>query len=160
MTAHRKDITAGLAPGQEPAGADYERDFYSWLMEQARHLREGRVDALDRDNLAEEIESLGREQFNKLVSALRVLMAHMLKWDHQPSLRSRSWVLTIEEQRIEIADVLSDNPGLKARIAEAITRAYRRARIEAARETGLDEAQFPATCPYSFDDVTTRSFAR
>ena len=99
-------------------------------------MREGRFDALDRDNLAEEIESLGREQFNKLVSALRVLMLHMLKWDHQPSLRSRSWVLSIEEQRLEIADVLSDNPGLKPRIGEAIARAYRRARIEAAKETG------------------------
>ena len=94
MAGHPKDIGADLASGDEPMRADYERDFYSWLMEQARHLRQSRLDALDRDNLAEEIESLGREQFNKLVSALRVLMAHMLKWDHQPSLRSRSWVLS------------------------------------------------------------------
>ena len=94
-------------------------------MEQARHLREGRFEALDCDNLAEEIESLGREQFNKLVSALRVLMAHVLKWDHQTSLRSRSWILSIQEQRLEIADVLSDNPSLKSRIDEAIARAYR-----------------------------------
>jgi hypothetical protein len=160
MAETKKEIVADLAPGDEPVRAEYEHDFYSWLMGQARHLREGRFDALDRSNLAEEIESLGREQFNKLVSALRVLMAHMLKWDHQPSLRTRSWVLTIEEQRIEIADVLADNPGLRPRIGEAVGRAYRRARIEAARETGLDEAQFPATCPYSFDDITTRSFSR
>ena len=56
---------------------------------------------------------MGREQFNKLVSAFRVAMLHMLKRDHQPSLRSRSWVLSIDEQRLEIADVLADNPGLK-----------------------------------------------
>jgi len=140
--------------------AEYERDFYSWLMEQARHIREGRFDALDRDNLAEEIEALGREQFNKLVSALRVLMLHMLKWDHQTALRSRSWVLSIEEQRLEIADVLADNPGLRPRIAEAIARAYRRARIEAAKETGLDETVFPPACPYSFDDIVSRVFSR
>jgi predicted DNA-binding ribbon-helix-helix protein len=160
MAEQRKDIEADIAPGDEPVRADYERDFYSWLMEQARHLREGRFAALDRDNLAEEIESLGREQFNKLVSALRVAMLHMLKWDHQPSLRSRSWVLSIEEQRLEIADVLADNPGLKPRIAEAVARAYRRARIEAAKETGLDETAFPATCPYSFDDIVSRAFTR
>jgi Domain of unknown function DUF29 len=160
MAGPRKDITADLAPGDEPPHAEYERDFYSWLMEQARHLREGRFETLDRDNLAEEIESLGREQFNKLVSALRVLMVHLLKWDHQPSLRSRSWVLSIQEQRLEIADVLSDNPGLQPRIDEAIARAYRRARIEAARETGLDEAIFSPTCPYSFDDITSRVFSR
>src|SRR5271169_2992029 len=153
MAGHPKDIGADLAPGDEPMRADYERDFYSWLMEQARHLRQSRLDALDRDNLAEEIEALGREQFNKLVSALRVLMLHMLKWDHQTALRSRSWVLSIEEQRLEIADVLADNPGLRPRIAEAIVRAYRRARIEAAKETGLDETVFPPDCPYSFDDL-------
>jgi Domain of unknown function DUF29 len=160
MAETKKEIVADLAPGDEPVRAEYGHDFYSWLMEQARHLREGRFDVLDRNNLAEEIESLGREQFNKLVSALRVLMAHVLKWDHQPSLRTRSWVLTIEEQRIEIADVLADNPGLRPRIGEAVCRAYRRARIEAARETGLDEAPFPATCPYSFDDIITRIFSR
>ncbi len=85
----------GLAPPDEPVGAQYERDFYSWLMEQARLVREGRCDALDRENLAEEIESLGREQFNKLESALRVLLTHILKWDHQPARRSRSWALSI-----------------------------------------------------------------
>jgi hypothetical protein len=159
MAGSRRDIEAALAPGDEPVRSEYERDFYSWLMEQARLLREGRFDALDRDNLAEEIESLGREQFNKLVSALRVAMLHMLKWDHQPSLRSRSWVLSIEEQRLEIADVLTDNPGLKPRIGEAMARAYRRARIEAARETGLAEAVFPTECPYVFDDIIKRNFS-
>lgn len=160
MAEDRKDIEAALAPGDEPVRAEYERDFYSWLMEQARHLREGRLDALDRANLAEEIESLGREQFNKFVSALRVAMVHMLKWDHQSAMRSRSWVLSIEEQRLEIADVLADNPGLKPRIGEAIARAYRRARIEAAKETGLNEAAFPIECPYSFDDIVKRNFSR
>jgi len=68
-------------------------------------------------------------------------------------------VLSIEEQRLEIADVLADNPGLRPRIGEAITRAYRRARIEAAKETGLDEV-FPPVCPYSFDDIVSRVFSR
>ena len=160
MSGTRKDLTTDLAPADELLAAEYERDFYSWLMEQARHLRDGRFEALDCDNLAEEIESLGREQFNKLVSALRVLMAHILKWDHQAALRSRSWVLSIQEQRIEIADVLDDNPGLKPRLPEAIARAYRRARIEAAKETGLEEDKFPAVCPYAFDELITRIFRR
>src|SRR6202140_5961368 len=109
-----------LAPGDEPMRAAYERDFYSWLLEQAHHLRAGRWNALDLDNVAEEIESLGREQFNKLESALRVLMLHMLKWDHQPELRSRSWALSIKAQRAELDDIIADNPGLKPRIGEAV----------------------------------------
>jgi hypothetical protein len=148
----------GLAP-EAPARGGYMRDFYSWLMEQARLVREGRWDAVDRENLAEEIESLGREQFNKLESALRVLLLHILKWDHQPERRSRSWILSIEAQRTEVEDVLADNPGLGPRIPEAIARGYRRARIEAAKETDLEKEAFPETCRYSFDDLMSRQFS-
>ena len=56
----------GLAPTDEPVGAACESDFYSWSQEQARLIRAGRLDAIDRENVAEEIQSLGREQFNKL----------------------------------------------------------------------------------------------
>ncbi|MBX9778309.1 MAG: DUF29 domain-containing protein [Xanthobacteraceae bacterium] len=128
-------------------------------MEQARFVREGRLDALDRDNLAEEIESFGREQFNKLVDALRVLMLHMLQWDHQPERQSRSWALSIKVQRHDLDDVLADNPGLTPRIAEAVERAYRKARLDAMQETGLDEEAFPMTRPYSFVDITSRRFS-
>lgn len=150
---------ADLVPAEEPAGASYDRDFYTWSLEQARLVREGRWNAVDRDNVAEEIESLGREQFNKLASALRVLMLHMLKWDHQPQLRSRSWVLSIETQRLELADIVADNPGLRPRIPEAIARGYRKARLEAARETELDKNEFATTCPYGWDDIVSRTFA-
>jgi len=149
----------GLAPPNEPLRAEYERDLYSWSREQARLLREGQWKLVDRDNVAEEIESLGRTEFNRLESALRVLMLHMLKWDHQPAHRSRSWALSIDAQRVEIEDVLGDNPGLKPRIDEAIARGYRKARIEAAKETGLDKADFPAECPYSWDHIVSREFS-
>jgi hypothetical protein len=148
-----------LAPGDEPMRAAYERDFYSWLLEQAHHLRAGRWNALDRDNLAEEIESLGREQFDKLESALRVLLLHILKWDHQPERRGRSWWATIGEQRLRLDDLLADNPSLRPRIPEAVARAYRRARLRAVKETDLDEARFPQACPYSWDDIVSRDFS-
>jgi hypothetical protein len=159
MASKVKDGDVRRAPDQ-PAAAVYWDDFYSWLMEQAAHLRAGRWEALDRENLAEEIESLGREQFNKLESTLRLLLIHMLEWDHQPDLRSPSRVLSIEAQRLELGGVLCDNPGLKPRMAEATARAYRRARIEAANETRLEESEFPEECPYSWDDIVTRELAR
>ena len=86
MASRIKD-NIGLAGPENPVAADYSCDFYSWLMEQARHVREGRWDSIDRENLAEEIESLGREQFNTLESALRVLLLHFLKRmrDEEPS---------------------------------------------------------------------------
>jgi hypothetical protein len=159
MTGRPTDSETDLVPAAEPVSASYERDFYTWSLEQARLVREGRWDAVDRDNVAEEIESLGREQFNKLASALRVVMLHMLKWDHQPELRSRSWVLSIETQRLELEDVVADNPGLRSRIPEAITRGYRKARLEAAKETGVAKELFPETCPYGWNDIVSRVFS-
>ena len=150
----------GLAPTDEPVGTGYDRDLYTWSQEQARLIRAGQLDAIDRENVAEEIESLGREQFDKLESALRVLLIHFLKWDHQPNLRSRSWTLSIAAQRLEIDDVIGDNPGLKSRIDEAVTRAYRKARIAAARETDLELGVFPEQCHYGWDDIINREFRR
>jgi hypothetical protein len=158
MAPRSKDNGPPLAP-EALERADYARDVYAWSQEQARLIREGRWEEIDRDNVAEEIESVGRTEFNQLVSALRVLMLHMLKWDHQPERRSRSWVTSLKTQRNDLDDVLSDNPGLKPRIAEAIARAYRNARAEAAQETGLDEETFPAMCPYSFEDIAKRTFS-
>ena len=155
--AGRTRRAAGSATLERPS-TGYDRDFYSWSQEQGRLVREGRWNEVDRENVAEEIESLGREQFNELESAVRVLLMHILKWDHQPERRSRSWSGAIAAQRVELEDVLGDNPGLQPRISEAIIRAYRRARIEAANETELNLKTFSEACPYSFQDITSRPF--
>jgi len=149
-----------IAPADEAAAASYDRDFYSWTQEQARLVRAGQWARVDRENVAEEIESLGRTEFNKLESALRIILLHMLKWDHQPARRSRSWALSISQQRLELDDVLADNPGLRPRIDDAIARAFRKARLQAVQQTNLNETQFPVACPYSWDDLVSREFSR
>jgi Domain of unknown function DUF29 len=137
----------------------YDADFYSWSLEQTRLVREGRWADLDHENVADEIESLALGQFNKLETAIRNLLIEILKWDHAPSARTRSSVLSIELQRIEIEELLSDNPGMRPRIPEALARAYRRARLGAANETGLEKSVFPDPCPYSLHDIMSREFA-
>ncbi|AMJ62204.1 DUF29 domain-containing protein [Bosea sp. PAMC 26642] len=136
----------------------YEQDFYFWAFRQAALLREGRLTELDIANVAEELETLGRAEFNSLVSVLRVLTMHMLKWDYQPEKSSRSWILTITNQRLDLTDVLAENPGLKPRFGEALERAYKRAHLDAANETGLDMKQFPVECPYDLAAITERDF--
>ena len=66
--------------------------------------------------------------------------------------------MSIAAQRVEIDDVLADSPGLKPRLTEAIVRAYRRARLDAPRETGLDTDMFAIACPYAWNDVRVRTF--
>src|SRR5215475_1428764 len=138
---------------------DHGRDLYSWLVEQARLVQDGRWEAVDQANLAREIEALAQEQFNRLESALHGLLTHLLKWDHPAIRRSRGRVQSLQAQRQSVVDVLARNPGLKARVPEAMVQCYRKARAEAANEVGLDENSFPAKCPYEWDEIVARDFA-
>ena len=136
--------------------ARYDRDLYSWAVEQAALLRAGRIAEADALNIAEEIDDVGNEQYEKLESALRIILLHLLKWDHQPQRRSRSWHLSISVQRKHVARVLRKNPGLKSVVDEAIVEAYEIARIEAAAQTLLEPDDFPLECSYSWDDIMER----
>src|SRR5215218_2046377 len=123
-----------------PDGAGYEDDCYAWANQQAERLRRGEWSKLDALNLAEEIEDVGRELYDKLESAFRIILLHVLKWDHQSERGTRSWAGSIKVHRLDAGALLDKHPGLKPRADEAIRDAYRRARIKAAAETGLDEA--------------------
>lgn len=138
--------------------ASYDQDFYAWSHEQAALLRAGRADEADLEHIAEEIESMGKTEKRELIARLTILLLHLVKWQFQPALRSRGWRLNIEGQRLDLEDRLRDNPSLKAILAPAIAQAYRRALIEAERETGLDAATFPANCPYSFAQMMSGDF--
>ncbi len=127
-----------------------EADLYSWALRQAELLRAGRLSEIDPAGIAEEIDDVGEEQYLRLESALRVLMLHLLKWDHQPDRRSRSWTLTVLEQRRRVQRQLKKNPGLKSQLEEALAAAYEDARVEAASETGLPLRTFPASRPFDY----------
>ena len=127
----------------------YETDFFAWANEQASLLRAGKLSMADIENIAEEIESMGKSEKRELVSRLTVLILHLLKWQFQPNLRGNSWRLSVANSRDQLADHLSDNPSLKAKLPEAIEAAYRYARRDAARETGMDVDTFPACLLYT-----------
>ena len=101
-----------------------EVDLYSWARRQAELLRAGRLSEIDAAAIAEEIDDVGEEQNDKLESAIRVLMFHLLKWDHQLSMRSCSWTLTIREQRRRAERQLQKSPELKSQVDEALEAAY------------------------------------
>jgi hypothetical protein len=131
----------------------YETDFYAWTREQAELLRAGKLPALDVAHLAQEIESIGRNERNRLADRLAVLLAHLLKWRFQPGLRCNSWRLTIREQRRRAARVLAQNPSLGGVLDAILADSYGDAVLMAERETGLPESTFPAACPWTFDQA-------
>ncbi|SIO41275.1 protein of unknown function DUF29 [Bradyrhizobium erythrophlei] len=136
----------------------YEDDLYAWTTRQATLIRAGRVDELDLDHIAEELDDLGSEIYRRLESALTILFAHMLKWDYQPERRTRSWEATIREQRKRIAKLLEKNPSLKSKLAEATTEGYEYGRDRASGETDMPVESFPEKSEYTWHDVMEREF--
>ncbi len=137
---------------------NYEQDFYSWLMYNAQLLKEKRFTELDIENIAEELESMGKRDKRELLSRLTVLLAHLLKWQFQPVRRSKSWERTIDEQREQIYLILSDSPSLKYQLENEIAHAYNLAVKSAAKETGLKKTIFPETCPFAWEQILDENF--
>jgi hypothetical protein len=135
----------------------YERDLYAWAMRNAALLRAGRWGEIDRMNIAEELESMGRSERRALGSRLAVLLMHLLKWRYQPERRGRSWRATIQEQQRQVARLLGDNPSLRPELPTLMADAYIDAVLMAIAETGLDEATFPATCSFELEQIMGES---
>ena len=136
----------------------YDQDFYAWANEQAALLRAGKLSAADIEHIAEEIESMGRTEKRELVSRLAVLLLHLLKWQYQPPYRGPSWQVTIRNQRRALSRHLADNPSLGPKTPEAMADAYYDARGNAYAQTGLPEATFPASCPWTFDQIMAEDY--
>ena len=121
-------------------------------------MRSGNISEADLENIAEEIESMGKTEKLELKSRLTILHLHLAKWRFQPGLRGRCWRLSIEGQRLDIADLIDDNPSLEPYLIQSLGHAWRRALLEAQKETGFDASTFPLSCPWSADEVQDHDF--
>jgi Domain of unknown function DUF29 len=136
-----------------------DEDFHAWCLHQAETLRRiaPKVPSVDCLEIAEELEGMARSEQRALQSFLELLLIHLLKWRYQPSRRSRSWRVSIQNARSASRDELDDSPSLRARLPVLIERAYERARRSAGAEMELDERSWeetsPATCPWDFEQL-------
>lgn len=111
---------------QRAAESLYEEDFARWIEQQARALRElGREGAnlpLDWENLAEEIEALGRSERRELRNRLATILPHLLKLEASPAAQPRAkWRETVRRERREVMrGVLRDSPSLRVEVAGMI----------------------------------------
>jgi hypothetical protein len=140
------------------ASGEYEKDFYAWTSHNAELLRKGKFSQLDIKNVAEEIESMGKRDKRELLSRLALLIAHLLKWQFQSARRSKSWLLAIKNQRLEIIDLLKESPSLKHEIELQFHHAYEKAILFASEETGIDENEFPDHCPFTLEQCLDNRF--
>jgi Domain of unknown function DUF29 len=145
--------------GTDPAVAElYDKDLCLWAETMAARLRAHDTEALDWENIAEEIQSLSRSDRRELENRLIVVIAHLLKWQYQPALRERaSWRFTLDEQRRRIARLLRESPSLRPNMPETWAEVYRDATTRAMREM-KSEMRFPESCPYTEEQVLDPDF--
>lgn len=114
-----------------PMASLYDQDLVRWSEEQARELRAaasaGWNAPIDWDNVAEEIESLGRSERHSLASHIGVVIEHLLKLQASPANEPvRGWRDTIRRARGEIERRLEDSPSLRRELPDIISREMHR----------------------------------
>jgi hypothetical protein len=148
-----------------PNSALYEQDFYAWTQTTADLIRAGQWYNLDRESLAEEIESLGKSEQRELSNRLSPLLEHLLKlaiaasrFPHDLSRAERGWRATVKTQRLRVAQVIRDNPSLRPTVPRALADAYEVARVQAAAALDIEESTVPETCPWMPEQVQDVDF--
>ena len=143
-------------------GPAYDDDFYAWTQHQAAVLREMPVtdNRFDRENVVEEIESLGREQRDAVRSQVRRIIEHLLKLQYSPATQPRAgWMRSINGARSILGDKLSATlrRDLEAHLAALYEDASYDADLALQEHGEGDAAQrFPAACPYSLDEILAK----
>ena len=169
----------GLASARESAAAAaggrrvrplYDEDFWSWTQEQAEALRRRDLDAIDWENVIEEIETLGRREQRRWRSLCGRVIEHLLKMEHSPHGQNLDhWRKEILAWRAQMCRRLKRGGGLRGKLDEMLDEAWEDGRADAidqlvdharpaswAAEKALRrswERRLPEERPYALEDV-------
>jgi hypothetical protein len=135
----------------------YATDYVGWAEDTAQAIEDGRFQDIDRAALADEVRDLSKSERRGLTSALKVLVMHMLKSRYQPEKQTPSWQASINVQREDVEEYLHESPSLRLDLPRLLEKAYQRARIEAADETGLELDAFPESCEWTVAEILADS---
>ena len=137
----------------------YEIDDYLWLQETLKLLKNNDFNSLDLENLIEELESLGRNSFNKVRSLLRQIIIHILlleHWQEEYDLSHRHWMGEIIAFRDDLNNNLTTT--LNNKLNQELGNIYNVSRRVVIQKTGLHQKLFPAHCPYSLEQLLNDSW--
>ncbi|HEX5078738.1 MAG TPA: DUF29 domain-containing protein [Geminicoccaceae bacterium] len=133
----------------------YEDDFYVWAERQADLLRNGRLEELDVAHLIDEVEDLGANLRNAVISRTREIILRLLKLQYSPAAElRRGWRESIGEQRDDLE--LEITPSLRRYVAAELASIFHKARrraVDDLAQDGVKPEQLPTTCPYTFEQI-------
>ena len=145
----------------------YDRDFYAWTQEQAAVLREAGASGtnlpVDWENLAEEIESMGRRDLRGAASHLARVIEHLLKLEYSPATDPQiGWEESVTNHRIDARGILDDSPSLRCKLPDALPACYADGRKLAAKglkaDVAVSPSDLPPECPYTLDQLLDDDF--
>jgi len=95
----------------------YEKDFYLWVQENLKLLKNREYDLVDWENLLEEIEDMGQRYYDAMVSYMAVIMGHLYKWENfrYSQDMGHDWIETIYTHRRKVARIFRKHPSLRVR---------------------------------------------
>ncbi|MEA5616588.1 DUF29 domain-containing protein [Cronbergia sp. UHCC 0137] len=132
----------------------YEIDDYLWLEETIKLLKTKDLHNLDINNLIEELESLGKNNLNKVRSLLRQIIIHLLLlqyWQQEYDRNYRHWQGELIAFRDDLSNSLTTT--LKNKLIEELENIYSVALKIVIQKTGLSSNLFPDKCPYSLEQL-------
>jgi len=125
----------------------YDTDYYLWVVETVKKLQNQDFEAIDWENLIDEVSDLSRREKQKLRSLLKRLVEHLLKlkyWEFQLKDNETHWKREILNFRQQLQEILADSPSLKPYIKEVYPECYRKGRKLASTASGLPLTSFPS----------------
>lgn len=139
---------------QIPLDRLYLDDEIAWYDAMVELLDAKAYDELDYNNLREFLNDMSVSQRREVLSRLIGLVLHILKWEHQPDMRSRSWLSSIIYQQQEL-EIHMGRGILRNHANDILEQAYEKAIVRAVAETGLPQSKFPPTCQYTVAELLT-----
>ncbi|MDX2179235.1 MAG: DUF29 domain-containing protein [Bryobacteraceae bacterium] len=122
----------------------YKLDFAAWADATSKMLLQGRFDEIGIEQLVEEVQALGDSVRSEAANRYAVLVAHILKWRHQPTRRKGGWQATIVEQQRALRRLLKRNPSVIRMVRDEWPEIWDDGRAMALAETRLAASTIPS----------------
>lgn len=134
----------------------YDTDFLEWTARTAELVRAGRLDEVDLEHVAEEIEDLGKRDRWAVQSQMLRLLLHQIKRKIQPERETASWRHSIVNSQKRIVLRLSDSPSLRRFLEKELQDIYTGAVHGALFETRVKNPGLPERCPFPLEQLLDR----